>query len=184
MSEVSNGVPAGPGAPPADGGVPLPTGAELLRGVGGFLAAGACAGIGASAPEIAARAVPAGLAVAVGSMVLTGPALVVGHQFLGLGARPVDLAAALADGFVRAGRTAAGLSPALAFFSLTTGGWGVGAASVAGAAAVVGFGWSGTALRRTEPGSGRMAALVAGWTLLAGLAALRLGVDVAARVRG
>ena len=166
----------GPVAPP------MPSGRALLAGTGGFLLAGASAGIGATAPEIALRAVPSGLAVGVCTLLLTGPALVVGHQSLGLDARPADLGAALADGFVRAGRLAAGLAPALAFFALTTGLSGAAAAVVAAAAGAAGFGWSAVGLRAAEPGARRMDALVVAWTALAGLVALRLAVDVAARV--
>jgi hypothetical protein len=164
--------------------VEMPDGRALLGAVGGFLVAGLSAGLGASAPEVALRAVPSGLLVGGGALALTGPALVVVHQYLGLQARPVDLAAGLADGFVRAGRTALGFAPVLAFFALTTGLWVAAAAGVGLAVGAVGFAWSGAALRRSEPPSVRMDGLVVAWTLLAALVVLRLAVDTARLVLG
>ncbi len=164
--------------------VVMPDGRALATAVGGFLVAGLAAGLGASATEVAVRAVPAGLAVGLGALVLTGPALVVGHQYLGLAARPVDLAASLADGFVRAGRCALGFSPVVLFFSLSTSLWMVAAAVVALASGAVGLGWGGAALRGAESPSMRMDALVIAWSTLASLVALRLAVHVAFVVLG
>ncbi len=160
----------------------LPGGRALLGAAAGWACAGLASGLGAPAPDMAARAVPAGLVVVIGAMALTGPALVVGHQYLGLAARPVDLAAGLADGFVRSGRTALGFAPALAFFALTTSLWLPMAVLAGGTAALVALGWAVSGLRRAEAPSLRLDGLALGWSLLASLVALRLAIDTARMV--
>ncbi|MCB9684645.1 MAG: hypothetical protein H6735_06395 [Alphaproteobacteria bacterium] len=162
----------------------LPSAPALAGAVAGFLVLGLCAGLGASDPGTAIRAVPSGVFVGAGALVLTGPALVVGHQVMGLDARPARLVGAMGDGFVRAGRLALGLSPVMAFFSLTTGLWGVILALLAAAVGAVGFGWVASGLRAVEARSPRMDALVFGWGALSVLVALRLAVDVARLVMG
>lgn len=163
---------------------PLPEGRVLLSAAAGWILAGVATGLGAPAPEIAARSVPAGLVVGLGALLLTGPALVVGHQFLGLSARPADLAAGLAEGFVRSGRFAAGFAPFLAFFALTTSLWLPAAALVGALAAIVALGRATAGLRRAEAPSARMDGLVLAWGALASLVTLRLALDVARAVLG
>ena len=167
---------AGAGVLPAGVGA-LPAGA-VARAAGGFALAGLAVGLGASDPETALRTVPAGLVVAGGTLVLSGPALLVGHQMLGLGGAPGALVGALADGFARAGRLAAGLSPALAFFSLTTDLWIGFGALAALAIGAIGFGWAATNLHAVERRA-PMDVLVFGWSALAMLVSLRLALDVA-----
>ncbi len=101
--------------------VELPDASTVGMAVLGFGALGLTAALGASDVGGAARVLPTALVVDLGALVLTGPALLVGHQYLGLEAPVPKLAAVLARVFCRAGTVALGLSPALLFFAATSG---------------------------------------------------------------
>lgn len=173
-----------PGAPA----VPGPAWSEILSAAGGLLVLGAAAGLGAGDAGTALRAVPSPLAIGAGALLLTGPALVVGHQFLRLRARPADLVVALSRGFVRAGRLSLGLAAPMLFFSATTALWAPLFVALVGGIGAVGFGWTARWLQQTERAAGgarpAMELLVAAWTALTVCVALRLAWDVAALVAG
>jgi len=167
---------------------------EIIGACGSLALLGVCAGLGAGEPALAARAVPAGLLTAAGAVVLTGPALVVAHQYQGHAADPQLLVSALSRGFVTCGEIALGLSPILLFFSATSGLWAaLYSLFVAGAGA---FGGAVTARRllRAERGArpvdvdlttrAGMGGLVAAWSTLAALIALRIGWGMASFVAG
>src|SRR5688572_24939495 len=102
MSAISfEAAPEAP-SPAAPSGV-APTPGELLSAVLGFALLGLAAGLGSGDTGESVRAIPSGLLAGGGALVLTGPALVVAHQFLGLGGRPEALVAALGRGFTTAG---------------------------------------------------------------------------------
>lgn len=175
---------AAPPAPAVEG----PQWSEILKAAGGFLALGACAGLGSGDAATALRTVPSSLAVGVGALVLTGPALVVGHQYLRLRARPADLVAVLSRGFVRAGRLSLGLAAPMLFFAATTALWGPMFVLMVGGVGAIGFGWTARWLRETESVAGgfrpSMELLVAAWSGLTVLVALRLAWDMARLVAG
>lgn len=177
-------------APAADSPpIAAPTATELLHAVGGLAALGLCAGLGSGDLATAARSVPAGLLAGGGALLLTGPALVVAHQFLGLGGRPEVLVAALGRGFVTAGRVALGLAPAMLFASATSGLWGYGLVVLLMGAAVLGFANGARRLVAAEGGASAwntlaMHGLVGTWIALTSLVGLRLGWDVARFVTG
>ncbi|MCA9567064.1 MAG: hypothetical protein KC656_04440 [Myxococcales bacterium] len=99
----------------------LPAPSELARGVLGFVALGAAVALGSGDAQGAALHGPTALLVDAGSLVLTGPALLVGHQFLDLGAPVTRLADDLLRAFVRSGGMALGLAPVFLYFSATSG---------------------------------------------------------------
>jgi hypothetical protein len=99
----------------------LPDPATVGRAVLGFGALGLTAALGSSDLGGAMRILPTALVVDLGALVLTGPALLVGHQYLGLEAPVPKLAAVLSNVFCRAGTVALGLAPALLFFAATSG---------------------------------------------------------------
>ena len=88
------------------------------RAIGGVAALGLAAGL-AGQTEALARA-PAGLAVGAGVVLLATPALIVGHQFLGMKAAPASLVSAVADAFARAGIVALGGAPAVLWLAATS----------------------------------------------------------------
>ena len=102
-------------------GLELPTPMEMGRAALGFAALGLCASLGSESLDAASHTAPSGLIVQAGAMLLTGPALLVGHQFLGLEASVPSLVDAMARAFVRTGTVALGLVPAVLFFSATSG---------------------------------------------------------------
>lgn len=178
-------------APPATA-VAGPGLREVALAAVGFAALGACAAIGAPAAAEGLRTVPSGLMVPVGALVLTGPALVVAHQFLRLEARPEALAGALAGGFCRAGGLALGLAPTMLFFGATTTLWAVVLSAILAMTGLFGFVWTARRLDDVERTAGpvdwtrvaRMQMLIAGWTGLCALVALRLAWNVAGFVAG
>ena len=127
-----------------------------------------------------------------GAVLLSSPALVALHQYLDLRARPEALASALTRGVIIIGQLAAGLAPAVLFFSATTNLWlPTFLVSMLGLGAV-GYIVCARELTRAEqagasPGepcsplelAPRFYALIHGWLLLTLLIALRLGVDLA-----
>jgi len=146
---------------------------------------------------MASRVIPSGLIIGAGALLLTGPALVVAHQFLGLTARPEVLVGSLAQGFVRSGQLALGLCPFMLFFSATSGLWGVLLAAILGGIGALGLGWTIHALVHSEPRQGSasplwftarnqltMSGLVACWSGLTFLIALRIAWDVSGFVLG
>lgn len=155
-------------APPAAWGI--------ARAVGGFAALGLAAGLAGQLHALATS--PAGLLTGVGVLLLTAPALVVGHQFLGLRATPGALLGALGDAWGRAGIAALGTAPAVAWLSATSDlGPSVGVAAVFGIGA---FGlvraWHNLAAAEVAAGGRAVAGHTLGmvWTGLAVLVALRL----------
>jgi hypothetical protein len=164
-----------------------PTLGEVLTAGAGLAALGACAGLGAGAFDVALRAVPAGLVVAAGAVILTGPALVVAHQYRGMAAPPEALVGALSRGFTACGRVALGLSPALLFFSATSGLWAACYCLFMAAAGSAGGVVAARELLRAEAASGQgpgIAGLTLSWSALAALIALRIGWGMAGFVAG
>lgn len=169
----------------------VPPVADVLTALGGFLVLSACAGVGSGDLAVAGRGLPSGILVQAGALVLTGPGLLVGHQFLGLGASPDALLGSVARAFVRAGRLALGLSPFLLYFSATSGLWlllfcvllsGIGVAGLSDAARSLV-----AAEARTRPSMAdllKMRALVVAWGGLTVLVALRIAYDVLHLVLG
>lgn len=162
----------------------LPTPLEMGRAALGFTALGVCAALGASSAQSAAGLAPNGLIVQAGALVLTGPALLVGHQFLGLEASVPSLVDAMARAFVRTGTVALGLVPAVLFFSATSG-----LAPVLFGLAMVGMGANGLldamlGMRDAERAAGddkgrglreaKIQLLALGWAVLAGLIGIRI----------
>ena len=88
------------------------------RAVGGIAALGLAAGL--AGQDWALARAPAGLAVGCGVFLLATPALVVGHQYLGLRAAPGALVAAVADAFTRGGVIALGAAPAVLWLAATS----------------------------------------------------------------
>jgi len=107
--------------PTAEEGSALPGASTVGRAVIGFALIGLVTALGSSGLEGATRVLPAALVVDLGALVLTGPALLVGHQYLGLEAEVTELVGVLSWVFCRAGTVALGLCPALLFFSATSG---------------------------------------------------------------
>jgi len=183
------------------------TGLSVVRdaalGLGGFVLLGAAAGLGSGDPLVAVRAVPSVLAVVVGANLLTGPALLVAHQLARLQAPPEEIVGILVRGVARRGYLAAGLSPAVLFFSITTQHWIAVLVGAGLALAVVGLAAAESRLRQAEnapwiDGSATdadvyasprvradlMGLLVGGWVLLTFLVGVRLAFDVARLVLG
>jgi hypothetical protein len=140
-------------------------------------------GLCAAAGTVDADAIVPGTFVTVasllGAVLLTTPALLAIHQFLGLAAKPESTVAALAYALVVGGRVAAGLAPACLFFAATTQLWpfllAIGLAVPGLTTAVVAV----ASLRRAEgTPSSRFAVLLAGWTVLTTLIALRIAFDL------
>lgn len=173
-------------APPSAAfeGLELPTPLEMGRAALGFAALGLCASLGSDSLASASQTAPSGLIVQAGAMLLTGPALLVGHQFLGLEASVPSLVDAMARAFVRTGTVALGLVPAVLFFSATSG-----LAPVLFGLAMFGMGLNGLfdairgmgqAEREAGAESGRtlrdakMQLLAVGWAVLTGLIGLRI----------
>jgi hypothetical protein len=178
LSDVENVAPR-PAPPRPD----TPAGQEVLLALAGLGALGLAAGLGSGDTTTALRAAPSALMIGMGSLVLTGPALVVGHQFLGLEARPEALAGALARGFAVAGRLALGLAPVMLFFSATSWLWSPVFCALLLGIGGVGFASTARRLREAECGDARgvhrIDGLVLAWTGLAVLIALRIAWDVA-----
>lgn len=163
--------------------VDLPSPAAMGRATLGFLALGVTAALGGDGGLTAANLAPSGLLVQAGAMVLTGPAMLVGHQFLGLEASVPSLVNAMAGAFVRTGTVALGLVPAVLYFSATSG-----LGPFMFGMAMVGMGLNGlfdaTAGMRTaelQAGEGngalrdaKMTMLALGWAGLTGLIGLRI----------
>ncbi|MCB9677438.1 MAG: hypothetical protein H6737_20185 [Alphaproteobacteria bacterium] len=167
----------------------LPDAATVGRAVLGFGLLGLCAALGSADIAGASRILPAALVVDLGALVLTGPALLVGHQYLGLDAPVPSLAGVLAHAFCRAGAVALGLCPALLFFAATSGlAPGLLVLSLAGIA-FMGLSDAFTGLRAAEVAAGdpksrvvrdaKMQLLVVGWMVLTALVGLRLGFHLA-----
>ena len=181
--------PAAEGPSAGSVGVELPAPAVLGRAVLGFGALGLMAALGSADLGGAARVLPTALVVDLGALVLTGPALLVGHQYLGLEAPVPKLAAVLAQVFCRAGTIALGLAPALLFFAATSGlAPGLHLLFLAGIATfALADVWTGlrdversvTVADETDRArrlrDARMQLLVLGWVVLTSLVGLRLG---------
>ncbi|MEZ4320432.1 MAG: hypothetical protein R3F61_23330 [Myxococcota bacterium] len=179
--------------PPARAPTPrtdLPDAPTVGRAVIGFALLGLCAALGSGDAAGAARVLPSALVVDLGALVLTGPALLVGHQYLGLEAPVPALAGVLANVFCRAGTVALGLCPALLFFAATSGlASGLLVLALLGIAAMAlsdAFnGLRAAELAVGEPGrertfrDARMQVLVASWMVLTALVGLRLGFHLA-----
>lgn len=164
--------------PPADDAPPVEPGFHSnpwawARAIGGFSALGLATAV--SGPVEVAAASPAGLVTAVGVLLLTAPALVVGHQYLGMKAAPAALLGALVDAFARAGAIALGAAPAVLWLGVMSD-----LAPLAGRLALVGAGSFG--LLRAMGGlvdaerraGGSALALATAWGGLAAIVALRL----------
>lgn len=190
LVELIGPLPPSSGAPErrAEVSETLPSPAGIGRAVLGFALLGCVAALGAAAPDSAARVLPAAIVVDLGALVLTGPALVVGHQVMGLDAAVPELVGCLAHAFCRAGTIALGLCPALLFFAATSGLAPALFALALLAIAVFGLldGFTGLtgAERRAGPEETRMVrlakmhTLVAGWVGLTALVGLRLGLHL------
>jgi hypothetical protein len=168
--------------------VPLPT---VVQATVGFLVLGLAAGVGSGDAGMTVRTLPSGLVIGAGAAMLTAPGLVVAHQFLKLRAAPGALVAALTSAYVRCGKLALGLAPAMLFFASTTELW----ALFAGLAAVLigsmAFGGCYSLLRRVERDAGAdvmqratMDMLVLAWCGLTGLIGVRISWDAAQFVFG
>lgn len=164
----------------------LPTATTVAQAVMGFVALGATVALGSPDVATAAGHAPTALLVDAGSLLLTGPALMVGHQFLGLDAPVADLASDLSWAFVRSGGVALGLSPFVLFFAATSGlapgllafalpvigGLGLAHAAVGMCSSERRSGSEATQLKRML----KMRGLLAGWAVLTVLVGLRLAV--------
>lgn len=182
---LSGPVAPSPSAPSSPAPTAAPRPVDVLTGLLGYASLGLAAGLGFGEVGVGVRAIPSLAVVGIGALLLTGPALVVGHQYLRLAARPEQLVAAITRGFESAGRVALGLTPVMLFFSATSG---LAAPLVMLIACGLGaFGLVSTAraLDAAEPVTSdllarlRMRVLVAGWAGLTLLIALRIAWDVA-----
>jgi len=162
--------------------VPLPSSAELARALSGFALLGAVAALGTG--EAASHA-PVALVSAVGALALTVPALLVAHPFLSLRATPQALVSAIARPFTRAGDLSLGLVPALLLFRATSGLAPlllvlmlVGAAALGFSLAVRNLVAAESAVSTSSWDTWKMTLLAWGWSALAGLIGIRLGIGV------
>lgn len=162
--------------PPLPTSTPLPTPGELVRGLGGFAWLGLAGTLGAGQASFVAA--PFALVTAAGVLLLTVPALVVGHQYLRLGAAPPAIVGEIARVFARCGDVALATVPALLLFSMTSRLGGGIAALLLAALGLLGLRLAARRLVRLElDAAGHpvpMGLLVLAWSGLAALVGLRL----------
>ena len=157
----------------------------VLSALGGLGLLGTAAGLGTGLLSTALRTAPSGVLIAGGAVLLTSPGLLVVHQLLSLKAPPEQLVTEVARGAVRLGQLAAGLTPFVLFFAITSGlspvMYAVAftlACLLAALTTVQGL----VRIEREHAGSiaqaSPMLALAAGWVGLTSLVALRLAFAV------
>jgi hypothetical protein len=151
----------------------------VLGGLGGMALLGLCAASGSVDVDAIVPGTFVTVAPLLGAVLLTTPALMAIHQFLGLSAKPEATVAALAHALVVGGRVAAGLAPACLFFAATTRLWVVLLAVALAIPGLVTAVVAVIALRRAEGApTDRFAVLLAAWTVLTTLIALRIAYDI------
>lgn len=134
----------------------------LAAAAGGYAAFGAVASLveGADLRLVSAPLISGAVAV-----IATLPTVLVAHPWLGMSATPAQVAAALIDGWVRAGTLALALAPVLFFFAASRIVGLVYALLTLGFAAV-GLLRGGMSLRALEPTDARISTLALGWACL------------------
>ena len=153
---------------------------DALGAAGGFALLGTCAGLGTGALAQVPGLAFTTLVVPLASWTVTGLSLLVVHQFLDLEATPEVVGEALVRGFVHTGRLAAGLSPVMLFFSVSSPSWFPLGCGLLGLTALCGLPTTARRLEAAEPRSSEagFVRLVRAWLVFTTLVALRVGADL------
>ncbi len=144
---------------------------DLIRGLSGFAFLGLA---GAMGGDESLRAAPAALTTGVGMLLLTLPALLVGHQLLGLKAEPATLVVAMARVFARCGDIGLAAVGVVVLFSATSSLGPLVFAMVSAGIGILGFALVIRQLVRIENNAFSMFILTVGWALLAALIGARI----------